>query len=86
MGFCISSRAEEERDRRGIPRELLDSVLKEPQQIVEGQEGEKVYQSQFKFENDKIYLIRAIVTDQTKPANVVTVYRTSQISKYWRDA
>jgi Domain of unknown function (DUF4258) len=86
MNFCISSRAEEERHRRSIPRELLDSVLKEPQQIVEGQEGEKVYQSQFKFENDKVYLIRAIVADQIESVRVITVYRTSQISKYWRDA
>ena len=85
MSFCISSRAEEERHRRGIPRELLDSVLKEPQQIVEGLEGEKVYQSQFKFANGKEYLIRAIIDDQTKPVNVVTIYRTSQIVKYWRE-
>jgi hypothetical protein len=31
-----------------------------------------------------MFLLRAIVADNVDPAVVVTVYRTSKISKYWR--
>jgi len=34
--------------------------------------------------NDRIYLIRAFVDVNRDPAEVVTVYRTSRIAKYWR--
>jgi hypothetical protein len=85
MSFYISRHAEEELERRGIPREFLDSVLYDPQQIVDDRDGKKAYQSQFVFENGKTYLVRAIVADLTSPAIVLTVYRTSQIARYWRD-
>ncbi|HAX74744.1 MAG TPA: hypothetical protein DCY88_02640 [Cyanobacteria bacterium UBA11372] len=81
----MSRYVENERERRSIPRKFLESVLRNPQQIVEDKEGKKAYQSQFEFENGKIYLVRAIVADNTKPAIVVTVYRTSQIARYWRE-
>ena len=84
MSFYISRHAEEELERRGISREFLDSVLQNPQQIVDDRDGKKAYQSQFEFENGKTYLVRAIVADNTKPAIVLTVYRTSQIARYWR--
>ena len=33
--------------------------------------------------NDKSYLLRVMVDDTRQPAVVVTVCRTSKISKYW---
>ena len=57
MEYYISRHAEEERERRGIPREFLESEWQNPQQIVEDKEGKKAYQSQFEFENGKIYLV-----------------------------
>jgi len=44
----------------------------------------EAYQSKVTFENGKLYLIRAIVSDEIQPPVVITVYRTSNISKYWR--
>jgi hypothetical protein len=85
MSFYISRHAEEELERRGIPRLFLDLVLQNPQQIVEDRDGRKAYQSQLEFENGKTYLVRAIVSENTNPAIVLTVYRTSQITRYWRD-
>jgi hypothetical protein len=85
MSFYISRHAEEERERREIPREYLDAVLQSPQQIVDDRNEKKAYQSQFEFENGKIYLVRAIIADSTDPAIVITIYRTSQIARYWRD-
>ena len=70
--------------RRAIPFDLLEAVMQHPQQIVPEQEGRKAYQSQVDFGSGKIFLLRAIVDDAVDPAIVVTVYRTSKISKYWR--
>ena len=84
MNFRLSNHAGEELPRRNIPRDLLDSVLDNPQQIVPERGGKKAYQSQLDFGGGKMFLLRAIVDDSTDPAVVVTVYRTSKIDKYWR--
>jgi len=64
--------------------ELLESVMKNPQQIIEQPDAKKVYQSQIDFGGGKIFLLRAIVIEFADSAMVVTVYRTKKISKYWR--
>lgn len=82
--FTYSRHAQEEMVRRGIPQPLVDSVLQSPQQVVPEQNGRVAYQSQVDFGGGKIFLLRVIVVDTVDPAVVVTVYRTSKISKYWR--
>ncbi|MFH1923067.1 MAG: DUF4258 domain-containing protein [Planctomycetota bacterium] len=84
MTFHISRHANEQIRRRGIPPGLLDSVLQQPQQIVPQPDGNNVYQSQLDFGSGQVYLLRAVVNDAVEPPVVVTVYRTSNISKYWR--
>ena len=84
MNFRVSYHAQIELIRRKIPQNFLDYVLSEPQQIIPEKGGNKAYQSKVEFDNGKVYLIRAIVSDSSDPAVVVTVYRTSKISKYWR--
>ncbi|TPW14062.1 MAG: hypothetical protein FD130_1451 [Halothiobacillaceae bacterium] len=84
MNFKVSNHAREEMKRRGIPQKLLDAVLNNPQQVAPEREGKKVYQSQVDFGQGKIFLLRVIVADDTDPAIVITVYRTSRIEKYWR--
>jgi hypothetical protein len=84
MDFYISRHAEEQCERRGISREILDTVLQTPQQVIEDAEGKRIYQSQVYFATGKTYLIRAVVSEKTKPVIVITVYKTSQISRYWR--
>jgi hypothetical protein len=70
--------------RRAIPLTLLETVLQNPQQVVPEYGGKKAYQSQVDFGEGKIFLLRAIVDDKVEPAIVITVYRTSKTSKYWR--
>ena len=84
MEFRITRHAKEELARRDIPMELLKSVLDNPQQIVLEKIGRKAYQSKIDFGEGKIYLLRAIVQDDVKPAVVITVYKTSRLNKYWR--
>ena len=84
MKFKLSRHVQEEMQRRAIPLELLESVLQNPQQVLPERSGKKAYQSHFDFGSGRIFLLRAIVDDNVDPAIVVTVYRTSKISKYWR--
>ncbi|MFZ4677924.1 MAG: DUF4258 domain-containing protein [Nodosilinea sp.] len=84
MDFYLTHHAEQELERREIPRDFLDRVLQSPQQIVNERDGRRAYQSQLDFTNGKVYLVRAIVDEGFEPSVVVTVYRTSRISKYWR--
>jgi hypothetical protein len=84
MAFVLSRHAREEIVRRGIPQTLVNLVLNNPQQIVHEHRGRVAYQSQLDFGGGRVFLLRAIVVDTVNPAVVVTVYRTSKISKYWR--
>jgi len=84
MRIRLSRHAKQEMDRRAIPMDLLESLLKNPQQVIEQPDGKKVYQSQFDFAGSKILLLRAIVVEFDDSALVVTVYRTKKIGKYWR--
>lgn len=84
MKFKISAHALEESNRRGIPPDILESVLKNPGQIVDEYGEKKTYQSKIVFESGKIYLVRVIVKEYTDHAVVVTVFKTSKIDKYWR--
>ncbi|MDQ3389197.1 MAG: DUF4258 domain-containing protein [Gemmatimonadota bacterium] len=38
------------------------------------------------FGDDGVFLLRAVVNASGDPAVVVTVYRTSQITKYWKSS
>ncbi|AFY85168.1 DUF4258 domain-containing protein [Oscillatoria acuminata] len=83
MNFIFSNHALQELQRRGLQQNMVESVLNNPQQIIEEKEGRKAYQSQVDFGGGKIYLVRVIVADNIDPAVVITAYRTSKITKYW---
>ncbi len=84
MKFELSSHASEEIERRGIPLNVVEAVLQRPQQVVDEYGNKKAYQSIMDIGAGKDYLIRIIVNESVDPVRVVTVYRTSKISKYWR--
>ncbi len=73
--------------RRQIAEEDVVKVLATPEQIVTVREGRAVYQSRFQFgDSPKVYLLRVFVDVDRTPPEVVTVYRTSKVAKYWRVA
>ncbi len=80
--FSISNHAKEQMEFRGVSLEVVMSVLTNPQQILT-EEGKKVYQSIINFEKERSYLVRVIVNIDKEPNNVITVYRTSKIEKYY---
>jgi len=84
MNFELSAHAQEGLAERNISLQLLQLVLDTPEQIFEESEL-KVYQSRHTADNGKTYLLRVFVNDRVNPVRVVTVYKTSKISKYWRN-
>ena len=85
MKFRFSNHVKQEMVRRRIPEQFVVSVLNSPEQIISGKGDSKIYQSRIDFEGEKAYLLRVIVDDSVDPAVVITVYRTTKMSKYWRE-
>ncbi|WP_017306979.1 DUF4258 domain-containing protein [Spirulina subsalsa] len=86
MNFRFSGHALNEIQKRNIPLSLVEKVLQEPEQIIGQDEEITIYQSQLDFSTGKLYLLRVFINTTVDPAVIVTVYRTSQIKKHWRNS
>jgi hypothetical protein len=80
--YVLTPHAEYEMKRREIPEAVLRQTLNSPEQRIPGR-GRDVLQSRFDIDG-KSYLVRVFVDIDRQPPEVVTVYRTSKIDKYWR--
>lgn len=83
--YVITSHAAGEMRRRGIDEAVLRKVMGAPEQRHNIRLGRDVLQARIEL-SGKTYLLRAFVDVDRKPAEVVTVYRTSKMAKYWRAA
>lgn len=81
MKYIFSKHALEQMQLRGINRTTVEDTLTKPDQIIE-KKGKKIYQSIL---SDNNYLIRIFVNIKKKPNIVITVYKTSKISKYYEN-
>ena len=81
--YLVTSHAAFEISRRGIKEALVRRILAAPEQRHAVRPGRDVLQSRLAFAG-KTYLLRVFVDIDRDPAEVVTVYRTSRIAKYWR--
>ena len=77
--FRFIDHALKELERRAIPRQLVLDALAQPDQVIPNVEGREAYHKRVEI-NGKPYLLRIIVEHGD---TVVTVYRTSNIKKYW---
>ena len=82
MEYRLSRHAEEQLIVRDISRAMLDAVLQNPDQRLPS-EGRWIYQSKVIIEG-RPFLLRAVVDENGVPALVITVYRTSKITQYWK--
>lgn len=82
--YVFTDHATAELERRGLNRQVIESILVNPGQRLEVRVGRVVLQSRVQ-ESGSEYLVRVFVDVDRAPAEVVTAYRTSKISKYWRD-
>ncbi len=83
VNFVYSKHALKEMGQRRISRDIADEVLRNPEQIVNEHSRRKCYQSRVYCDEGKLFLLRVIVDVATEPSVVITLYRTSKISKYW---
>ena len=81
--YLVTSHAAFEMRRRGIEEGVVRQVLAAPEQRDAVRPGRDVLQSRIAFAG-KTYLLRVFVDIDRDPAEIVTVYRTSRIAKYWR--
>lgn len=79
--FVMSKHAIERASSRSISIEAITTFLESPL-FVSIEEGLSVYHGII-HENGKPFLIRIFVNDQIEPNLIVTVYKTSKISKYY---
>ncbi len=83
--YLLTDHALMEMRLRGITEENVAQVMTSPEQKVNIRKGRTVYQSRLSFgEPPHLFLVRVFVDVDRKPNEVVTVYRTSKIAKYWR--
>ena len=83
MSFHISNHARAELARRGIDLAEVEAVLAAPGQIVQEHGGIVCYQSVVT-RGSTPYLLRVMVNEAAEPMVVVTIYKTSKLSKYWQ--
>jgi hypothetical protein len=83
--YHLTNHAQIEMVRRQISDADVDRVLSSPEQAMSVRPGRVVYQSRLEMGNPPaIYLLRIFIDIDHDPPEVVTVYRTSKIGKYWR--
>jgi hypothetical protein len=82
MQYKFSKHSLEQMDTRGISKAIVENILKEPEQVKD-ENGKKVYQSLIKFENKNEYSVRVFVNTEQSPNLILTVYKTSNIKKYY---
>jgi hypothetical protein len=84
--YRLTDHAREEMTRRQISEEDVAAVLNNPEQIDAVRVGRVTYQARVQSgDPPKTYLLRVFVDTDRQPVAVVTVYRTSKVSKYWRN-
>ena len=81
----LTPHARGEMARRGIAEAVVRGVLDAPEQRLAVSATRDVLQSRVEMGDPaKLYLVRVFVDVDRDPPEVVTVYRTSNIRKYWR--
>jgi hypothetical protein len=84
MDFIVSRHAREQMLRRGINHETVMMVVSHPDQTLADKETPTkiIYQSLIKEEN-RMFLLRVFVETDKQPNVIITVYKTTKISKYY---
>ena len=84
MDFVFSKHACEQMSRRGISYETVLKVVSQPDQIIADTNEPTlvIYQSLINVD-DQMFLLRVFVNRDKHPNVIVTVYKTTKISKYY---
>lgn len=67
------------RKSHGVTSADVEEILREPDQVVPGDQEAQVAQSRYEGG-----LLRVVYVEQVDERRVLTVYWTSQVERYWR--
>lgn len=84
--IIFSKHAKEQMLRRGITREIVMLVISHPEETLADEEDVTVtiYQSLIKEDNQR-FLLRVFINKDKFPHEIITLYKTSKIKKYYED-
>ena len=86
MRMAHSPHAQDQLRERRLPEEEVARAIQEPEQVVDGGSGSpKIAQRRIQHAGTE-YLLRVIYEEHEDELTIITVYRTSKVSKYWRKA
>lgn len=83
MKIAITGHALFEAKRRDISEELISWVVNDPQQKLRSKKERVIQNKYYDQSENKEMLLRIIGTEISGTFTVITVYKTSKISKYW---
>ena len=84
--IIFSKHAKEQMLRRGITREIVMLVISHPEETLADEEDvtATIYQSLIKEDNQR-FLLRVFINKDKFPHEIITLYKTSKIKKYYED-
>jgi hypothetical protein len=85
MEVRLTDHAEKQIQYRELDRQLIFEIALNPEQMIEEPDLPPIAQSRVS-QDGKMYLIRVAFRDEGDIRLVITVYKTSKVSKYWREA
>jgi hypothetical protein len=84
MEVVFSKHAHEQMSRRGINSEIVLKVISHPDQtIYDHEEPAIVIHQSLVNENHRLFLLRVFINIDKQPNVIVTLYKTTKISKYY---
>jgi thymidine phosphorylase len=81
-GFTFSHHALDRMRSRKIDQSVVEQVLSMPDSVTTQKDSATVYQAMLK-DGDKYYMFRVFVNELATPKNIISIYKTSKISKYY---
>jgi hypothetical protein len=78
----ISEHGRFEMKRRGIERAQVVATIRSPGQVLRSIKGRRIYQALIGRRGR--LLLRVIVKENDQAYHVITAYKTSKITKYWK--
>lgn len=82
--YVLTAHAISQAERRHVDLSTIRAVLAAPEQRLTVRRGRVVLQSRLRSASTaRVHLLRIVVDVDRSPAEVVTVYRTGNILKYW---
>jgi len=83
--WVLTPYASRKTEYRAIGLDIVRRVVEAPDQRLPVRPGREVFQAKVLLgDPPREYLVRVFVDVDRQPAEVVTVYRTTRIAKYWR--